>query len=463
VYHAGNIPVTILAEWRIFLQAGNIIFPTGALLLCVAVKPILRVTRRLKNRSRRWFCISLLYFALAATSFGQDAPAQSPAEMPATPSLSLAQAKEMAFTRNWDLLAAKSGIDSATAQLIVTKEYPNPTVSGITTKIGSHDNATILGNSIWNRSYDTIAAVNQLVEIAGKRGDRQAGARAGIQGAEARFRDAQRVLEQGVTKAFTAALLAGENVRILNQSSGYLLHQAKIAEERFKSGDLSDSDKKKIEINAEQYELQAKAAEAAAVQARVAVEILLGNDQPKGNWLPQGSLDSMVADDTENPQLIADHTGVARADVIAADADLRASVANLKLQKAYRIPDPTFTVQYEHEPPGGGPPIDTFGVGVSFPLPLWNRNGGNIRAAQASVDQSRYSLEKIKAQVIADIVNAEANYHEAYTRWVRYRDQTNPKSKQVRESLAFAYQKGGASLLDLLDAERTEAQMNSKN
>ena len=77
--------------------------------------------------------------------------------------LSLAQAREVAFERNWDLLAAKSGIDSATAQLIVTREFPNPTVSLSTFKIGTHESATVLGNGVWERSYDTIATRQPVV------------------------------------------------------------------------------------------------------------------------------------------------------------------------------------------------------------------------------------------------------------------------------------------------------------
>ena len=78
--------------------------------------------------------------------------------------LSLAQAKEVAFERNWDLLAAKSGIDSATAQLIVVKEYPNPTFSWSTARIGARENATDLGNGIAERNYDTILppSINSL-------------------------------------------------------------------------------------------------------------------------------------------------------------------------------------------------------------------------------------------------------------------------------------------------------------
>ena len=367
--------------------------------------------------------------------------------------LSLADAKRIAFEQNWDLLAAKSGVDSATAQLIVTKEFPNPTASISTAKIGAREAATSLGNGPWERNYDSIAAVSQLIEIGGKRRDRQTSARAGIAGARARFFDAKRSLDQGVTKAYVAAALAGHNAGILNESAGCLRHEAEIAAARFKAGDISDSDKKQIEINAEQFELQAKAAEAAAIQARITVEVLMGVRQPKGNWTPAESLDQLV--NASPPPAIESTPNAGRPDVLAAEADLRRANADLQLQKAVRIPDPTFLVEAEHNPPGGGPAVDTFGIGVSFPLPLWNRNRGNIKAAEATKDQAAIALEKVKAQVNSEIANAEAAYREAFERWQRYRDQTGPKAAKVRESVAFAYEKGGASLIELLEAERT--------
>jgi outer membrane protein, heavy metal efflux system len=396
---------------------------------------------------------------LLKSSFGQPANpnlASGPSAATNAPAtqLSLAQAKEIAFERNWDLLAAKSGIDSATAQLIVSKEFPNPIASLSTAYIGNYNNGTVMGNGVWERNYDTIFAVNQLIEIAGKRHDRQVAARAGIFGAKARFYDAKRTLDQGATKAYIAALLAEDNVQILNESSRLLRHEADIAEARFKAGDISDSDKKQIEINAEQFALQAKSAEAAAVQARIAVEVLMGLAKPKGNWVSAGSLDQLVQ--APLPSVPPPSPEASRPDVLAAEADVKSAKANLQLQKAIRIPDPTIQIEYQHQPPSTGPPADTVGVGVSFPLPLWNLNGGNIKAAQASVDQFALAAGKVKAQMEADISNAESAFGEAHARWLSYRDQTAPKSTKVRESVAFAYEKGGASLVDLLDAERTD-------
>ena len=371
----------------------------------------------------------------------------------ATNQLSLADARRLACERNWDLLAAKSGIDAAQAQLIVAKEFPNPTASVSTAKLGDRESGTTVGNGLWERNYDSIAAVSQLIEIGGKRYDRQTSARAGIVGARARFLDARRSLEQGVTKAYVAALLAGENARVLNESAGMLRHEVEIAQARLKAGDISDSDEKQIENNAEVFNLQARSTEAAAVQTRIALDILLGVEQPQGKWTPADTLEQMV---TTAPQIDESQTIGARPDVLAAEADLDQSKSDLKLQKAMRIPDPTFTIGAEHNPPGGGPPVDTLLVGVSFPLPLWNWNRGEIKSAQATVDKNTLALAKARAQAAADIANAQAEFQEASERLARYQDQILPKSQKVRESVAFAYEKGGASLVDFLEAERAD-------
>jgi cobalt-zinc-cadmium efflux system outer membrane protein len=362
--------------------------------------------------------------------------------------LTLTQAKRIAFERNWDLLAARANVDQAEAQKIVSHEFPNPTLSYSTTKInvdgrpaGRPD-----ANSFWDRNYDTIFAVNQLLEI-GKRSIRQASAAAGHQAAVASFNDARRVLDLGVTKAYVAALLAQANVGILHKTAESLQHEATIAETRLNAGDLSKSDKAQIEIAAERAELDAEVAQNNAIAARIAVEVLLGEKKPSGAWTASGSLEDLAAAD------VVQGRSEPRPDLVAAEASLRKADADWRLQKAMRIPDPTFTVQYEHEPPDQP---NTVGFGVSLPLPLWNRNGGNIRAAAAARDQAASQVGKVATQVASDISTAEAAYHEAAARWHKYEKTVRPHSAEVLKTVSYAYQKGGASLLDLLSAERND-------
>ena len=145
---------------------------------------------------------------------------------------------------------------------------------------------------------------------------------------------------------------------------------------------------------------------------------------------------------------------VSRADLAVAEQALRKAEADLRLQRAQRIPDPSLLIQYEHQPPDSP---NSIGLGVSFPLPIWNRNHGSIRAATTARDQAALAVNKLKAQIAADLAAARVAYAEAQARWDDYRAQVRPRAEQVRQSVALAYEKGGASLLDLLEAQRSES------
>ena len=366
--------------------------------------------------------------------------------------VSLPEAQRIALEHNWDLLAAANGIDAAIALKIVAREFPNPALSASSMKINldDHPSSTSAGNGLWDRNYDTIFAINQLFEIGGKRRHRKASSEAGFEAARAQFFEARRTLDLAISKAYAAAAQAEENVRVLMQSADTLRQEARIAEVRLRAGEISTADKSQIEIIAERFELDARAAESAAAQARVALEVLLGIPQPKGEIILSDRLETLGA---TVPPPVSNPLGATRPDVVAAEAALRKAEEDLRLQKANRIPDPTILAQYEHEPPDQP---NTAGFGVSFPLPLWNRNKGNILAATAAREQARLGLEKTKTEAAADIATARLAYDNAAKRWQNYRDSIRPKSDQIRKTIAYAYEKGGASLLDLLVAERND-------
>jgi cobalt-zinc-cadmium efflux system outer membrane protein len=392
----------------------------------------------------------LLGFAFASTPGATNtAAAPLPAGEPSN-RLSLADAQRVAFERNWDLLAARSDVDAATAQKIIAKEFPNPTVNLSVSDISVDGNHPNQGGSFWQRDYDSIAAVNQLFEIGGKRKNRQLSAEAGLAAARARFADAKRTLDLAVANAYAGAALADANVRVLRESADGLRREADIAAERLKAGDISTADKSRIEITAGQFELDARSAEASAQNARVSLGLLLGISHFTGYVELTDRLEELASHVPTNSAVAPPAN---RPDLIAAEQALKKSEADLQLQHAQRIPDPTFLAQYEHQPPDQP---NTVGFGVSFPLPLWNWNRGGIKAAEAARDQARVQLQRVSAQIAADVTNARINYDSALKRWESYRDDLRPRSEHIRQAVAFAYEKGGASLLDLLSAERDD-------
>lgn len=373
--------------------------------------------------------------------------------------LTLSQARILAFQRNWDLLAARADVDIAQAQTWVATEFPNPTAGLTVTKINTDGRpaSTALGNSLIHRNYDTIASFNQLVEIGGKRSARRASAVAGLEGARARFSDARRQLDLAVAQAYAVAVLAAEQVRILNASSESLRKELSIAEVRLKAGDISRADRDQISIAADRLELDARRSEADARAARIQLEIQLGKPAARGAIVLTEGLDALasstVAEVMAGASATIDSIVARRSDVQAVRADERKAGADLRAQRAQRIPDPTFLVQYEREP------VDqpnTVGFGFSFPLPLWNRNRGAIAAATAAHDQAAVRVHQTEAVAAADVVSARSSLAAAADRRQRYVEQILPRSAEIAKTVRFAYQKGGASLLDLLTAERND-------
>ena len=274
---------------------------------------------------------------------------------------------------------------------------------------------------------------------------------AGIKAAESRFRDARRLLEESVSGAYVAVLLSDENVKILRQSATSLRREADIAQRRLGAGDISQAEKTQIEIAAERLELDANSAATNALQSRIALEVLLGAGDPAGAWSPADDLSVLLSDAT--PGSFGQPGLGLRPDVEAADAMVEKATADWRLQRSIRIPDPTVSLQYEHEPPDQP---NTVGLTLSFPLPLWNHNRGAIQAASAARDQAGLNAQRVRAAASAQVSVARASFLDALQKWSRYRDQLQPRSAKVREAVVFSYEKGGASLLDLLSAERND-------
>src|SRR5262249_39588739 len=195
-----------------------------------------------------------------------DAP-PSPA-----PALSLADARAMALTRNWELLAARSDVDAATAQRLAAKALPNPQLAASVAKLtttGLPEGTTPSGSA-----RDTIVALTELAEID-KRGNRVRSAEAGIEGATARLDFARTSLDAAVVKAYVAALAADETVRVDRESALALARSADIASARFDAGEISEAERDQVRIAAGRFEADTRTAEAGAAQARIALQSLL--------------------------------------------------------------------------------------------------------------------------------------------------------------------------------------------
>ncbi len=386
-------------------------------------------------------CI-LLAWALAAPAF--SARGEEPVRV------TLAGALRLARENNPDLLAARSDLETARAQRETAVALPNPVLSYSTSKIPTDGTpaGTVYGNDFYSRAYDTVVSAGQLVEIGGKRSNRRASAEAGVASADARFADTGRLLDAAVVKAYVAAAVAAKNAALARESAASFARTATLAREREAAGDISSAERAQVEIAAGRFLADAAQADLGAANARRTLAALLS----RPSVALAEDLDAIAAAVDEAP-LPADDASVLakRPDLLALDAAVRRTAADLALQKAFRVPDPTLQVQYEREPPDQR---NTIGFGVSFPIPLFNRNSGAIRAASAAAESARRDLARGRVRTEQDLAATREALEIARERAGRLAGELVPKATAVRETVRYAYEQGGASLLELLEAER---------
>jgi len=269
-----------------------------------------------------------LVAALAAAVTLSFPPGRAMAEAAPAP-LTLGEAQRLALERNADFRVAQTQVDAALAQLKIAREFPNPTLGLSTAKISTDGTpeGTALGNSLLNRSYDSIASLSQLF-LVGKRGLMRDAAAAGVHSAEFLRDDARRLLLQAVTQAYAAALAAQREADVLADSAAKLRREADIAGHRFQAGDLSASDKAQLEIAADQDELSADAERATAKTAVVTLEILLGEPGPTGATALADTLDRWIE---SIPRDLEEAPIGSRPDIAAAESAVNQADTNVRL------------------------------------------------------------------------------------------------------------------------------------
>ena len=365
--------------------------------------------------------------------------------------LTLAQVQQQALAANADVRVASAQAEAAAAQLRTSREFPNPVLGLSTAKIATDGsgNGTPRGNRLLDRSYDSIISLSQLFEL-GKRGPRQQSARAAQRAAEAQRDDARRLVLQAVSQTYVAALEAREESRVLAASAASLRREAGLAAVRLAAGDLASNDQRQIELAAGRLELDAAASRHTATAAVIALEILLGSPAPTGETELADTLDALPLPSAE---LAGDGVAGTRPDVAAAEANVAKAEADLVLQQRAPFPDLTVSAQFERNPPDQP---NTAGLGLSFPLPLWNRNGGAVRSARAAREVAQAQLDKARLQAVAEVAGSRSAFREARARATAFVEQLRPQSAAVAKTVAYAYEHGGASLVELLAAERND-------
>jgi len=364
--------------------------------------------------------------------------------------LTIAQAVDEAVQHNFGLIAQKANLSVADTQMLTARLRPNPVASI------SADHLDLLGTGFDETNNggppEVAFRVDLPIERAGKREKRIGLASASRAVAQAQFDDAVRSLRSDVTLACIDVLAARATRDVLADNLRAFEDLARVNRLRATAGSIAPVESTRSEVAMLQFRSTVVRAELDLSTALAKLRTLLG--RPPGDPLD-------VAGDLRAPApATAPDLAAVQQTALATRPDLRSlqlteakSVADLRLQEAVGRIDYTVGAEYRRQQGISGR-SNSLGFFVSAPLPVLNRNQGEIARAGAERDQASRQIAATRAQILSEV---EIAFHEYATNRdlvaAIERDLIQPATS-ARDISTYTYRAGGSTLVELLDAQR---------
>jgi len=380
-------------------------------------------------------------YALGITLFANSAGAQQ--------ALTWEQVKAKFEAVNPVLKADAANVEEMKAEEITAFLRPNPqfTFSADGTQLARH-------NGVWQPLAGTQYQPNfsYLHERERKRELRLQSAKEGTEITQSQHVDLERNLVFGLRSAFVQTLQAKAVLELAKADLEYYDKIIDISRARFKAGDLAKIDLARIELQRVQYESEIETAIVNLRTQKIALLLLLDDRTPVDRFDVTGPFD--LGPDL---QPLADYHQIAvdnRPDLRAAIQTIEQSQTNHKLAVSNGSTDPTFGAWWTHNPSFNNPnDYDTLGLSVSIPLRIFDKNQGEKKRTLIDIDRSQQAAEAAKAQVFSDVDDAYELVRTNIALIKPYKAQYLDQSVYVRDTVTFAYEHGGASLMDFLNAQ----------
>jgi cobalt-zinc-cadmium efflux system outer membrane protein len=237
-------------------------------------------------------------------------------------------------------------------------------------------------------------------------------------------------------------------VSVTRESLDFYDRMLAVSRDRYKAGDIAQVDLDRLELQRVQFETDVQIALVNLRTAKIELQMLLNDRTPVEQLDVSGRFDyaEILTPLDELRQNAFDSRADLRAAVQAVDkarTDYRLAVANGST-------DPTVQWDVGHQQGVRA----SVGVGVNFPLRIFDRNQGEKARTQLDIKRNERLVEANRAQVFSDVDSAYATLQSDLTLLRPYKARYLQQAARVRETISFSYQHGGASLLDFLQAQQ---------
>jgi cobalt-zinc-cadmium efflux system outer membrane protein len=368
---------------------------------------------------------------------------------PAPVRITLDQAIDIASRLNHNLLAARTTVLQSQALEITANLRPNPTVFTDWEYLplpGSHL-ASGLGDYLHDSTEGDIG-MSYLFERGKKRQHRLQAAKDATSVVRSTVVDNERTLIFQVAQLFINVLLAESTLDLARTDLDSFQKTVDIGQFQMTSGAISENDFLKIKLQLLQFQQDVQQADLAKVQALSDLRQLLGYESVPAGYDVAGPFEYQplaVSLDALQLKALAN-----RPDLRAAQQNVTAADSQHQLAKANGKQDVTVSSNYSHVNA-----INTVTFSVSVPLPIFDRNQGEIARTQVAMTQAQQQQAAARGQVLTDVKDAYEGVQESARIAEYFRSGYLEVAQKSRDISEYAYRRGAIALLDFLDAERT--------
>lgn len=382
----------------------------------------------------RWLLCAAMFMSTCMPARGQEPSAV----------ITIQQAVSEALDRNLTLLAERFNVSVADAAIVTASLRPNPVV----TVSDLHPNQALFnaGASPDDQTFRT----DYVIERGDKRARRIEQATLAKSVAQLNLLETTRTLVLDVESAFVEVQLAKANVTLAQENLAAFNSLVSINEERVRTGDLAGVELSRSQLAALQFQNDVAQQQVKLQLARTRLSQLIGRG-------PNGALD-VSGDFRVDPQprdleQLRQRALDQRPDIRAARTDQARSVADLRLQLANGQVDLTVSGEYHRQesPAAHG---NAGLVALSVPLPVFNRNQGEIARARLQQQQLETKRRAVEDVALADVTNAFSECSTARAIVDRIEREMLTRATDVRSTTEYSYRRGEASLVEFLDAVR---------
>jgi cobalt-zinc-cadmium efflux system outer membrane protein len=384
-----------------------------------------------------------VYLACAVSAWFADSafPQAPPVKV------TLDEAIQMALQHNHNLLAAQTTIQQSEAQEITANLRPNPTLFTDWEYLPLEKTSGGLANYLHDSTEGDIG-LSYLFERGRKRQHRLQAARDATIVTRSLVADNGRGLTFQVATLFINVQLAESTLELALQDLQSFQKTVDIAEFQNKSGGISENDYLKIKLQLLQFQTDVQQAQLSKVQALSDLRQQLGYESVSRDYDVAGAFDylplTLKLDDLQTKAIAS------RPDLRAAQQGITAANSQYLLAKANGKVDVTVAGNYSHV---NG--ISAFTFNVSVPLPIFDRNQGEIARTGFVITQAQQQQMFAAGQVMTDVKDAYEGQQTNDIVVQFYRSGYLDVARKSRDISEYAYHRGAATLLDFLDAERS--------